>query len=38
MPAGALEAIVGALVAREYAKGETEIISNFNGVDVINVK
>lgn len=38
MPAGALEAAVGALVARSYSKGETEIISEFNGVDVINVK
>lgn len=37
MPAGALEAVVGAIVARAYAKGETEIISEFNGVDVINV-
>ncbi|MCR5265008.1 MAG: hypothetical protein K6E29_00260 [Cyanobacteria bacterium RUI128] len=38
MPAGALEAVVGALVARSYSKGETEVISEFNGVDVINVK
>lgn len=36
MPAGALEAIVGALVAREYSKGNFEVISNFCGVDVIN--
>lgn len=36
MPAGALEAIVGALVAREYAKGKFEVISNFCGTDVIN--
>ena len=36
MPAGALEAIVGALVARNYAKGNFEIISNFCDVDVIN--
>lgn len=38
MPAGALEAIVGALVAREYAKGNTNVISEFADVDVINVK
>ena len=37
MPAGALEAMVGALIARAYDKGETEVISNFAGVDVINV-
>lgn len=38
MPAGALEAIVGALVAREYAKGNTEVVAEFGDVDVINVK
>ena len=38
MPAGALEAVVGALVAREYSKGNTEPVSEFAGVDVINVK
>lgn len=38
MPAGALEAIVGALVAREYSKGNFETISQFCNVDVINVK
>ena len=38
MPAGALEAVVGALVARAYANGETSVISTFNDVDVINVK
>lgn len=38
MPAGALEAVVGALVAREYAKGNTEAICDFAGVDVVNVK
>ena len=38
MPAGALEAIVGALVAREYAKGNYEVISEFADTDVINVK
>ena len=37
MPAGALEAIVGALVARAYSNGETQKISEFNGVDVINI-
>jgi len=38
MPAGALEAIVGALVARAHAQGLTEKIFSFNNVDVINVK
>mgnify|MGYP007101840376 FL=1 len=38
MPAGALEAIVGALVAREYSRGNTETVFEFNGVDVINSK
>ncbi|MCM1266244.1 MAG: hypothetical protein NC200_08610 [Candidatus Gastranaerophilales bacterium] len=38
MPAGALEAIVGALVARAYANEETENIFTFNSVDVINLK
>lgn len=38
MPAGALEAIVGALIARAYDNGETEVISEFAGVDVINMK
>ena len=38
MPAGALEAIVGALVAREYSKNNTEAVAEFAGVDVINVK
>ena len=38
MPAGALEAIVGALVAREYSKNNTETVAEFAGVDVINVK
>ena len=37
MPAGALEAIVGAIVARSYSQGLTTKISEFNGVDVINV-
>lgn len=37
MPAGALEAIVGSLVAREYSRNKTQKISNFNGIDVINV-
>ncbi len=37
MPAGALEAIVGSLVARAYAQGETQKIADFNGIDVINV-
>lgn len=38
MPAGALEAIVGALVARAYAQNNFDIVSEFCGVDVINVK
>jgi len=37
MPAGALEAIVGALVAREYVNHNTKEISVFKGVPVINV-
>ena len=37
MPAGALEAIVGSLVARAYAQGKTHKIADFNGIDVINV-
>ena len=38
MPAGALEAMVGALVSRAYDNGETETISEFAGVDVINLR
>lgn len=38
MPAGALEAMVGSIVAREYSNGNSEVISEFAGVDVINVK
>jgi hypothetical protein len=38
MPAGALEAIVGALVARAYSNGNCEKISEFSNVDVINLK
>lgn len=38
MPAGNLEAIIGAILARLYADGKTEIISEFNGIDVINVR
>ena len=37
MPAGALEAIVGSLVARAYALDKTHKIADFNGIDVINV-
>ena len=37
MPAGALEAIVGSLVARAYAQGKTHKIADKNGIDVINV-
>ena len=38
MPAGVLEAIVGALVARAYAQGQTEKTARFNDIDVINLK
>src|SRR5574344_733311 len=37
MPAGALEAIIGALVAREKELNNTEKIYEFNKIDVINV-
>lgn len=38
MPAGALEAIVGALVARSYANNNYDVISDFCGTEVINVR
>mgnify|MGYP003291714143 CR=1 FL=1 len=38
MPAGALEGMIGALVAREKAKGNWEKLFEFKGFDVINVK
>lgn len=37
LPAGALEAMVGAIVARAYDRGEVEVIAQFNDVDIINV-
>ena len=36
IPAAQLEAIAGALLAKEYKKGNTKIIFNYNGLDVIN--
>lgn len=38
MPAGTLEAVVGALVARACARGNTQKIAQFNDLDVINLK
>lgn len=37
MPAGALEAIVGAFVSKAYAENKTESIAKFRGVEVINL-
>lgn len=37
MPAGALEAMIGALVAREKANGNSEILYSFKGLEVVNV-
>ena len=37
MPAGALEAIIGALVARERANNNSEVLYNFKGLEVVNV-
>lgn len=37
MPAGALEAMIGALVAREKANGNSEVLYSFKGLDVVNV-
>ena len=34
MPAGALEAIVGSLVARAYAQDKTHKIADFNGMEI----
>lgn len=37
IPAAQLEAIAGALLAREYKKGQTKRIFEYNGLDVINI-
>lgn len=37
MPVAQLEAIAGALLAREYYKGNTKKIFTFNGLDAINI-
>lgn len=37
MPAGALEAMIGALVAREKARNNFEVLYKFKGLDVENV-
>lgn len=37
MPVGALEAMLGALLAREKANGNSEVLYNFKGLDVVNV-
>lgn len=37
IPAGALEAMIGALVAREKALGNIETLYKFKGLDVVNV-
>ena len=38
MPAGALEAMIGALVAREKARNNFEVLYKFKGLDVENVR
>lgn len=38
MPAGALEAMIGALVARERARNNFEVLYKFKGLDVENVR
>lgn len=38
MPAGALESMIGALVAREKAHNNYEKLYNFKGLDVVNVR
>ena len=38
MPAGALEAMIGALVAREKARNNFEVLYTFKGLDVENVR
>ena len=37
IPAGALEAMIGAIVAREKALGNFETLYKFKGLDVVNV-
>ena len=37
LPAGALEAMIGSIVARETANNNYEILYNFNGLNVVNV-
>ena len=37
IPAGALEAMIGAIVAREKALGNYEVLYKFKGLDVVNV-
>ena len=37
IPAAQLEAIAGALLAREYKNGKTKRIFEYNGLDVINI-
>ncbi len=37
MPAAQLEAIAGALLAREYKKGNTKRIFDYNGIEVVNL-
>lgn len=38
MPAGALEAMIGALVAREKTRNNSEVLYKFKGLDVENVR
>ena len=38
MPVGALEAMIGALVAREKARNNSEVLYKFKGLDVENVR
>ena len=38
MPAGQLEAIIGALVSREILNGNTSVLYKYNGLDVICIK
>lgn len=38
MPAGQLEAIIGALVSRETLNGNTEVLYEYKGLDVVGLK
>lgn len=38
LPAGALEAMIGAILAREKSNNNSEVLYNFKGLDVVNVK